>query len=51
MVNFTPKLVKKDQQESIKSYEPITKYMAKDLITFKRDTEINKVVKRQQKVD
>ena len=44
MVNFKPKLVKKDQQESIKSYEPITKYMSKDLITFKRDTEINNVI-------
>ena len=44
MVNFRPNLVKKDQQKSVKSYEPITKYMARDLITFKRDTEINNVI-------
>ncbi len=44
MVNFTPNLVKKDQQKSVKSYEPITKYMARDLITFKRDTDINEVI-------
>jgi predicted transcriptional regulator len=47
-MNFKPKLEKKDQQASgenpVKSYEPITKYMAKDLITFKRDTEINEVI-------
>lgn len=47
-MNFKPKLEKKDQQgsggNSVKSYEPITKYMAKDLITFKRDTEINEVI-------
>ncbi len=44
MVNFTPKLVKKDQQKSVKSYEPVTKYMARDLVTFKRDTDINEVI-------
>jgi predicted transcriptional regulator len=47
-MNFKPKLVRKDQQKpgetSMKSYEPITKYMARDLITFKRDTEINEVI-------
>ncbi len=47
-MNFKPKLDKKDQpasgENSVKSYEPITKYMAKDLITFKRDTEINEVI-------
>ena len=47
-MNFKPKLEKKDQQKSgetsVKSYESITKYMAKDLITFKRDTEINEVI-------
>ena len=44
MVNFRPKLVKKDQQTSVKSYAPITEYMTRDLITFKRDTEINEVI-------
>lgn len=47
-MNFKPKLEKKDPQASgentVKSYEPITKYMAKDLITFRRDTEINEVI-------
>lgn len=47
-MNFKPKLEKKDEQasgeNSVKIYEPITKYMAKDLITFKRDTEITEVI-------
>ncbi len=47
-MNFKPKLEKKDQNKngnsSVKSYEPITNYMAKDLITFKKDDEINQVI-------
>ena len=47
-MNFKPKLEKKDQQNpgetSVKSYEPITKYMTKDLITFTVDTEITEVI-------
>ena len=47
-MNFKPKLEKKDQEKngntSIKSYEPIAKYMATDLITFKRDKEITDVI-------
>ena len=47
-MNFKPKLEKKNERKSgessVKSYEPITKYMAKNLITFKRDTEINEVI-------
>jgi len=47
-MNFKPKLEKKSEQNSggssVKNYEPITKYMAKNLITFKSDTEINEVI-------
>lgn len=47
-MNFKPVFEKKDQEgsgkASVKIYEPITKYMAKDLITFKHDTEINEVI-------
>lgn len=47
-MNFKPKLEKKDQnasgEKTVQRYEPITEYMAKDLITFKRDTEINEVI-------
>lgn len=47
-MNFKPKFEKKNQKDSgtseVKIYEPITKYMAKNLITFTRDTEINEVI-------
>ena len=47
-MNFKPKLEKKSQQNSgsseVKAYEPITKYMAKNLITFTADTEIVEVI-------
>ncbi len=47
-MNFKPKLEKKDSQNSggnsVKNYEPVTKYMAINLVTFTRDTEISEVV-------
>lgn len=47
-MNFKPKFEKKNQKDSgtseVKIYESITKYMAKNLISFTRDTEINEVI-------
>ena len=43
-MNFKPKLEKKDSDKKVKKYEPITKYMAKDLITFSAETEITEVI-------
>ena len=41
-MNFKPKFEKKNQKDSgtseVKAYEPITNYMAKNLITFTFDT-------------
>jgi CBS domain-containing protein len=42
-MNFTPKFEEpKTKKES--KYEPVTKYMAIDLVTFKPDDEIGKVI-------
>ncbi len=47
-MNFKPNFVKKEAQtgklDQAKSYEPITKYMATDLVTFSPDTEIIEVI-------
>ena len=45
-MNFKPKFEKSGNsaQSSVKSYEPITKYMAKELITFTEETEITEVI-------
>ena len=47
-MNFKPNLEKKDSQNqgetTVKSYEPITRHMTKDLITFAIDTEITEVI-------
>lgn len=47
-MNFKPKFEKKGSQNpgdtTVKSYEPITKYMTKDLITFTVETEITEVI-------
>ncbi len=43
-MNFEPKLEKKENGEKLKKYDPITKYMAQDLITFSADTEITEVI-------
>jgi predicted transcriptional regulator len=42
-MNFKPIFEKKDGKNT-KGYEPITKYMAKELITFSADTEITEVI-------
>ncbi len=45
-MNFKPILEKKKNgsKESVKKYEPITKYMAKRLITFSARTELTEVI-------
>lgn len=45
-MNFKPKLEKKTSESHTKlqNYEPITKYMAINLITFRADTEIREVI-------
>jgi len=45
-MNFKPifEKKKKEGKASVKEYEPISKYMAKKLITFSADTEINEVI-------
>ncbi len=43
-MNFKPKLEKKDDGKKVKNYEPISKYMAKDLITFTAESEITEVI-------
>ena len=40
-MNFKPKLEKKGEGTKALVYEPITKYMATDLITFSEDTCFN----------
>ena len=47
-MNFKPKFEKKNEQDSagntVKSYDAISKYMAKDLITFTAEMEITEVI-------
>lgn len=43
-MNFEPKLEKKENGEKLKKYDPIAKYMARDLITFTAATEITEVI-------
>lgn len=47
-MNFKPKLEKADGNTqgggSVKDYEPVTRYMAKNLITFSPETEIIEVI-------
>jgi len=47
-MNFKPKFEKRDSPKSggssVKMYEPITNYMAKNLVTFNSDTEITEVI-------
>jgi predicted transcriptional regulator len=43
-MNFKPKLEKKTTDSKTKRYESITKYMAKNLITFTAETEIMEVI-------
>lgn len=44
VMNFKPKLEKKNADAKTKRYESVTKYMAKELITFTSDTEIIEVI-------
>ena len=47
-MNFKPKLVKKGDSEArvgtASKYEPVTKYMTTDLITFTPETDIIKAI-------
>ena len=43
-MNFTPKFDTTTMEASKKGYEPVTNYMAKDLVTFKPDDEIGDVI-------
>lgn len=43
-MNFTPKFDTEAMDSAKKAYEPVTKYMAKDLVTFKPDDEIGEVI-------
>ncbi|NJN24822.1 MAG: CBS domain-containing protein [Cyclobacteriaceae bacterium] len=43
-MNFTPKFEVKSPENAQKGYEPVTNYMARDLITFKPDDEIGTVI-------
>ncbi len=47
-MNFTPKFDDTSMETKV-SYEPITKYMAKDLITFRPDDEIGFVINELMK--
>jgi len=44
-MNFTPKF-ETSTMEAEKKYEPVTNYMATDLITFKPDDEIGEVISK-----
>jgi CBS domain-containing protein len=43
-MNFTPKFETKTAESTLQGYEPVTNYMATDLITFKPDDEIGTVI-------
>lgn len=43
-MNFTPKFDTTTMEAAKKGYEPVTNYMAKDLVTFKPDDEIGDVI-------
>lgn len=43
-MNFTPKFDTATMEATKKGYEPVTKYMASDLITFKPEDEIGHVI-------
>jgi len=45
MKNFQNKLVDKDIKKSANQIPSVTEYMTRDLITFKKDTDINIVIK------
>lgn len=43
-MNFTPKFDTSTMETAKKSYEPVTRYMAKHLITFRPEDEVGKVI-------
>ena len=43
-MNFTPKFETKTAESALQGYEPVTNYMATDLITFKPNDEIGTVI-------
>ena len=45
MKNFQNKLVDKDVKRPVNQTPSVTEYMTRDLITFKKDTDINVVIK------
>lgn len=45
MKNFQNKLVDKDIKKAVKKIPSVEEYMTRDLITFKKDTDINVVIK------
>ena len=45
MKNFQNKLADKDIKKSVKHIPLVEEYMTRDLITFKKDTDINVVIK------
>ena len=45
MKNFQNKLVDKDIKHAVKQTPSVEEYMTRDLITFKKDTDINVVIK------
>jgi CBS domain-containing protein len=48
-MNFTPSFDKSAREKSGKAFEPVTKYMATDLITFRPDQEIGEVIQSLMK--
>lgn len=44
LMNFTPKFDTTTMESAKKGYEPVTNYMAKDLVTFSPDDEIGAVI-------
>lgn len=48
-MNFTPSFDKSAREKSGKTFEPVTKYMATDLITFRPDQEIGEVIQSLMK--
>jgi predicted transcriptional regulator len=48
-MNFTPSFDKSAEEKKGKGFEPVTKYMATDLITFHPDQEIGEVIQSLMK--
>jgi CBS domain-containing protein len=48
-MNFTPKMETKTKEQEKRKYEPVTRYMATDLITFSPEDEIGFVIDKLMK--